>query len=297
MLGRGEFGEVVELVQLNVTPSSSCDRTRCSLSPKPTATTRVVRKRSCSAASMCQSFEPPTITTALLHDEDIDINQSAQPAEGHDDDDDDQTEATEHLSSDDDDLLFDIDNDDSFNNQRAAQRLAARVMRDNGTTRYVVKRLRAAPPTVATVQDAVCDLTCEALFLARLSRHANIITLRGIVGTPGTSSFMLILDRLSANLGQQIVQWRDEWHRCHGTEGNNFGRTTKKGWLLCLPWQRQRDVQGLQALYAERLLAALDIARALRHLHRHKILFRDIKVRAFAVKNPSLRVRENKQFD
>ena len=184
-----------------------------------------------------------------------------------DDDDDNETQVTEHLTSDEDDVFAsgDAQDEDNGNPQQrlAAARLAHHVTRDDGTPRYALKRLRA-DCNVALVNDAICDLTCEAMFLARLTHHSNIITLRGTVGSPGTASFMLIFDRLSDHLAGQVRTWQKEWQRCRGKA------------LLGL-WQR--DTAGLQALYAERLLAAFDIARALRHLHRHKILYRDIKVR------------------
>jgi hypothetical protein len=88
--------------------------------------------------------------------------------------------------------------------------------------------------------------------------------LRATVGSPGTASFMLVLDRLTENLHEKIAHWKANVQRCRGKFG--FFR---------------RDNGGLEALFSERLLAAFDIARALRHLHRNKIIYRDIKVRRF----------------
>jgi len=145
---------------------------------------------------------------------------------------------------------------------RMAARMAQHCVRTkDNSVRYVVKRIRAIVK-LELRNDAICDLTCEAMFLSRLVSHPNIITLRATVGTPGTDSFMLVMDRLNDDLQQKIQAWRLDWQRCRGK-------------ALGL-WNR--DKQGLQALYIERLLAAFDIARALRHLHRHQILYRDIKV-------------------
>ena len=83
-----------------------------------------------------------------------------------------------------------------------------------------------------------------------------------IVGEPGTASFMLVMDKLTGNLHDKIQSWRKDWQKCRGK-------------ALGL-WNR--DKQGLDALYTERLLASFDIARALKHLHHHRILYRDIKV-------------------
>lgn len=141
------------------------------------------------------------------------------------------------------------------------QSTVVRMAQECAEARYAVKRLRATVK-VHLYDDAICDLTCEAMFLSRLTSHPNIITLRATVGTPGTSSFMLVLDRLTDNLQGKIHSWRLDWQHCRGK-------------ALGL-WSRDR--QGLQALYTERLLAAFDIARALRYLHQHKILYRDIKV-------------------
>ena len=241
VLGHGEFGEVVELLQLHA--SKACDD--CQACQAPT------HKHRCRAA-----FNP------------------TESEEEDDDDDDDQTQVTEHLSSDDDDFLQPSvlldEEDNNHNNQRllAAARLAHHVATtnpNNGTTKqYVVKRVKQNVK-VALVDDAIADLTCEAMFLARLCllhHHDNIITLCATVGKPGTASFMLVLDRLSHDLSRQIKQWQTTWCQCRGK-------------ALGL-WQR--NVVGLQALYVERLLAAIDIAQALRHLHGHKILYRDVKV-------------------
>ena len=161
----------------------------------------------------------------------------------------------------------DVDeSDEELNTVSQQARMAARMAqhcvraKDNGA-RYVVKKLRLTVK-LELHNDAICDLTCEAMFLSRLVSHPNIITLRATVGTPGTASFMLVMDRLSDNLQQKIQAWRLDWQRSRGK-------------ALGL-WNR--DKQGLQTLYIERLLAAYDIARALQHLHRHQILYRDIKV-------------------
>lgn len=232
-MGRGEFGEVVELLQLHA--STACDCQACQAPPSPP------HQHRCRAAS----------------------NPTESEDEGEDDDDDNQTQVTEHLSSDDDDFLL-LDEDNNNNNQRRlVARLAHHAINPNGTTKYVVKRVKQNVK-VALVDDAIADLTCEAMFLARL-HHTNIITLRATVGSPGTASFMLVLDCLSHDLNRQIKQWQTTWCQCRGK-------------ALGL-WQR--NVMGLKSLYAERLLTAFDIARALRHLHQHNILYRDVKVRVW----------------
>jgi serine/threonine protein kinase len=134
---------------------------------------------------------------------------------------------------------------------------------------YAVKRLFRNVQT-SLCDDAIADLGCEAMFLSRLSGHENIISLHATVGVPGSSSYMLILDRLVSNLHQKTQEWRSERQRYRG-KALGF-------------WNRNRA--GLDALYSVQLKAATDIARALQYLHSHRILFRDIKVSlAFSIIN------------
>jgi len=135
--------------------------------------------------------------------------------------------------------------------------MSAHCIRD-GVARYAVKKLQDGIDKKVKV-DAAIDLACEARFLASIS-HSNIVKLRGTVETPGTPDFLLIMDRLYGCLDDKIVQWRALYQKHRGKFGV-FGR----------------NASGLDALYLERLSAAFDIARGMRHLHKKKVLYRDIK--------------------
>jgi len=137
-------------------------------------------------------------------------------------------------------------------------KLKARMIRHptrSGKARYAVKQLRQDVREDLRA-DAILDLACEAQFLSRLV-HPNIIRLRATVGTPGSPFFRLILDRLDLTLESKLGQWQE---------------LRKKATRIF-----RRDNNTLDQLFHERLLAAYDISRALRHLHQKKLIFRDIK--------------------
>jgi serine/threonine protein kinase len=135
-------------------------------------------------------------------------------------------------------------------------RMVAHPLR-NDTPRYAVKHLRAVLKKDSKY-DAIIDLACEAEILSRIM-HPNIVRLRATVGMPGSPLFMLIMDRLTQTLEQKIQEWSQEYKKV-------------KGGLI-----RRKDKLGLTGLSKERLLAAYDIARALRHLHSKSLVFRDLK--------------------
>jgi serine/threonine protein kinase len=103
------------------------------------------------------------------------------------------------------------------------------------------------------------DLAVEAKFLACID-HTNIIKLRATVSKPGHDSFMIVLDRLYSVLDKKIVTWREQQKAARGMLGL---RVVKK-----VDYYRGKT---------ERLVALYDIARALKHLHSLKILYRDLK--------------------
>jgi len=147
---------------------------------------------------------------------------------------------------------FDEQNDDEEELKRFMMMHPNRGGKPRYAAKHIKKRLEGHMR-----EDAIIDLACEAAFLSRIL-HPNIVRLRGTVGTPGSPKFTLILDRLDQTLTNKIADWKDEFKR----RTKNFFR---------------KDKLGLASLFHERLLAAYDIARALRHLHSLNLLFRDLK--------------------
>lgn len=166
------------------------------------------------------------------------------------------SELSEDVDDNDDDILKDIANKDEHEMVMRSH-MALHAHRD-GRPRYALKRLRPNLSPKCQI-DAAIDLACEGQFLKLLS-HSNIIRLRGFVGTPGTVEYALILDCLTQTLSEKLVKWRNKLQSYNGRVFGLF-----------------KDKAKIQHSITERLLAAFDIARGLRYLHRKKILYRDLK--------------------
>jgi serine/threonine protein kinase len=135
---------------------------------------------------------------------------------------------------------------------------------ENENRKYVVKHLNpklALSPKKLVV--GAKDLVMEAHFLSALN-HKNIISLKawsaegvsGFAEANRADGFFLVLDRLQITLSKKLSYWREE-------------AKVQKGLLKA----RSSKGQSLQ----ERIQVSLEIAQAVNHLHKRRILFRDLK--------------------
>jgi len=113
---------------------------------------------------------------------------------------------------------------------------------------------------------ALIDLSCEIKFLSLLS-HRNIIKLRGFSSEECRNSLtdnhtFVVLDRIYLTLDEQIEFWKSQLKRSPGIFNLSFcGIDSIKS----------------SSLKLDRMAAATDLSSALEYLHRHKIVYRDIK--------------------
>jgi Protein kinase domain len=151
--------------------------------------------------------------------------------------------------------------DDEFptmlNKDETKTYMCENFLRD-GAPRFAVKRVRVDLVDERKGSSAI-DLAVEAKFLASID-HSNIIKLRGTVSQPGYDSFMIVLDRLYTILNMKIQQWQQEARATRGPFGLRV-------------FKKLDDYKAK----TERLVCLYDIARALKHLHSLKILYRDLK--------------------
>ena len=115
--------------------------------------------------------------------------------------------------------------------------------------------------------NGAADLLLEAKYLSALSNHPHpsIINLHGVAaaGAAGFATgqmggYFLIVDRLYDTFDKRIELWKELRRRK-------------------LRHSSQQNVKLLQAMFLQRITVACDICSAIRHLHRLKIVFRDLK--------------------
>ncbi|KAL3944259.1 MAG: hypothetical protein SGBAC_001653 [Bacillariaceae sp.] len=146
--------------------------------------------------------------------------------------------------------------------------MSTHVIRD-GMPRYAIKRLKKSLKGDTLVQ-ATADLASEANFLMSL-HHPNICKIRGTIGEPGKRGFAIVMDRLTQTLREKMVEWK----RMENS-GSLFSKLKN---AFRPPSQSKLEAKLVQQkqIYGEKLLAAYDVARALRCLAEHSIVFRDLK--------------------
>ena len=163
----------------------------------------------------------------------------------------------------------------------------ARPTRD---ARYAIKKLRSQiiKGDKETFAQAMLDVATETRILASIPHHPNIIKLRGIASSGGSNAngcvsafpaccfheeYFLVLDRLYGTLEDRLHHWTEQDDSIPKTRGF-------REMLWCGQRQKQQQQQLQQRKKGhvqERLLACLDLASALAHLHKHNIIHRDIK--------------------
>lgn len=131
--------------------------------------------------------------------------------------------------------------------------------RAQGSPRLAIKQIGEHLKESSKIDGAV-DLAIEAKYLSCIS-HPNIINL---VATPssGSSSYFLVLDRLSASLDHMIYK---DWQPLASGLGGKFG--------MCKLMHKKK----LSELWGYRLKVMHDVAKGMAHLHQHDIVHRDIK--------------------
>jgi len=129
----------------------------------------------------------------------------------------------------------------------------------DGKARYAIKMLRK-DLSLEAKEEAALDLAIEAKFLA-VVEHPNIIKIRGNVGLAGSLKFSIVLDRLVCTLTEKAPDWMKLEKKLRG----------------CFGMKKKKNKERLQGLWMDRVLALYDISRAMRYLHQHNIVFRDLK--------------------
>ena len=119
--------------------------------------------------------------------------------------------------------------------------------------------------------NGAADLLLETQYLSALSSypHANIIRLHGVAAagpegfaTGAEGAYFLILDRLADTLDGRIEVWKELERRKMANLSPEFELH-------------------LKAMFVKQLQVGVDLASALAHLHKLRIIFRDLKVRCY----------------
>jgi len=156
-----------------------------------------------------------------------------------------------------------MDLDEVYDTSSATTAIRKKFRRKFQSGTYVLKMLRSDLPVEEHVK-GVTDLAIEAEFLQVL-QHDNIIAMRAVANTdPRENRYFVILDRLSMTLEKKFNYWRTA-----------VGQSTGP-WIPCCGYCMAKSAE-LHAVWKERIRSARDVARAVQYLHKHKIIYRDLK--------------------
>jgi len=139
-------------------------------------------------------------------------------------------------------------------------------LREDGTgshSRYALKQLKPNN-SQKHVEQGLIDLSIEAKFLANLN-HPSIIRLRGLSGTPLTTNFGLVLDRLYMTLEDQMDAWT-------ATKKESMSN----GLCGCLGMGKM-DEETRMGMLVSVVTAAYDLSCAMRYIHDQNLVYRDFK--------------------
>ncbi|KAL3944479.1 MAG: hypothetical protein SGBAC_001456 [Bacillariaceae sp.] len=231
IIGMGEFGTVLEVAGIRLNDSTSDD---CGNSPPPLvhlqhnmdgiSDSMRCRVQSCFELSSLDNIEVPALQKCDSGDEKENLRQR-----------------------------------DELRSQ-VADTLSTRATRTSIHYNYAVKQIRRDLYPDKR-EEAAKSLSKEQKFLQTI-QHPNICRLRGIVGQPGGSNYMLILDKLNHSLLQQVVDWKEELPSS----------------AFAFPWKSPKVQETEARVLCERLFALYDIAQAVSFLHSKSIVFRDLKI-------------------
>jgi serine/threonine protein kinase len=167
--------------------------------------------------------------------------------------------------------------------EHAEQRkfLATHCWRDGGEARYAIKSLKASViANPETLFQGILDLNAETRFLSSLPYHPNIVRLRGMAGGDRFDPhFFLVLDRLNDTLETRLEKWRrrledkslsppQPWYKCGCLPSFQNGKNERSQILDTTEWQVQT---------AHRLCFSFDLSSAMAHLHKYRMMHRDLK--------------------